>query len=54
MTLQCNVPERVNSAAETQKYSQPDIQQLRPSQHSATVAICGEGTEEVLSLQTVT
>ena len=36
--------ERVNSAAETGSCSQPDTQQLRPSQHRATVTICGLGT----------
>jgi len=42
------VPERVNSAAETDSCRQPDTQQLRPSQHSATGRICGVGTEQVL------
>jgi len=46
------VSERVNLAAQTDSCSQPDTQQLRPSQHSVTLPICGEGTEQVLWLQT--
>jgi hypothetical protein len=58
VTLQCNVAERANSAAETDSCSlacsQTDTLRLRPSQHSASVTIWREGTEQVLWLKTVT